>query len=93
MFFPFKDEFSSLLSIVCSLSLLGALQVKEYMAWRLKRNRRRLIHLDRAARVIQGKLRAYLAQKRVQDTREHRACIYIQRLFRGWRGRLDFLEM
>lgn len=67
-------------------------QVKEYMSWRLKRNRKRLVRLDRAARRIQGALRAYLAQKRAQIMRESRACVYIQAVFRGWRGRLMFLE-
>lgn len=67
-------------------------QVKEYMSWRLKRNRKRLVRLDRAARKIQGALRAYLALKRAQLMRENRACVYIQTIFRGWRGRLMFLE-
>lgn len=68
------------------------IQVKEYMSWRLKRNRKRLVRLDRAARRIQGALRAYLALKRAQLMRESRACVYIQAVFRGWRGRLMFLE-
>ncbi|CBN77180.1 Response receiver [Ectocarpus siliculosus] len=67
-------------------------EVKEYMSWRLKRNRKRLVRLDRAARKIQGALRAYLALKRAQLMRENRACVYIQTIFRGWRGRLMFLE-
>ncbi|CAM9274089.1 unnamed protein product, partial [Hapterophycus canaliculatus] len=67
-------------------------EVKEYMSWRLKRNRKRLVRLDKAARRIQGALRAYLALKRAQLLRENRACVYIQTIFRGWRGRLIFLE-
>ncbi|CAN0500877.1 unnamed protein product [Scytosiphon promiscuus] len=62
------------------------------MTWRLKRNRKRLDRLDRAARRIQGTLRAFLAVKRAQGMRDVRACVYIQRVFRGWRGRLMFLE-
>eukprot|EP00752_Nemacystus_decipiens_P011149 g9905.t1 len=67
-------------------------EVKEYMSWRLKRNRKRLVRLDRAARRIQSALRAYLAMKKAQLMRENRACVYIQAVFRGWRGRLMFLE-
>ncbi|CAM9193873.1 unnamed protein product, partial [Choristocarpus tenellus] len=67
-------------------------EVKEYMTWRLKRNRKRLIRLDNAARKVQGVLRRYLAYKSVENLKKERAVVYIQRIFRGWQGRLRFLE-
>ena len=67
-------------------------EVREYMTWRLKRNRKRLQRLEQAARIVQGAFRAHLAWSIVRRLREERAAIYIQRLYRGWRGRLEFLE-
>ncbi|CAM9463113.1 unnamed protein product [Chrysoparadoxa australica] len=66
-------------------------EVREYMTWRLKRNKKRLHRLDQAARKIQGVMRTYRAYKMVQGMREERAVIYLQRIYRGWRGRLQFL--
>jgi len=67
-------------------------EVKEYMTWRLKRNRKRLQRLDHAARIIQGAFRSYLAWSIVRRLREARAAAFIQRLYRGWKGRLGFLD-
>jgi len=67
-------------------------EVKEYMGWRLKRNRKRLQRLDQAARIIQGAFRSYLAWTIVRRLREARAAAFIQRLYRGWKGRLGFLD-
>ena len=66
--------------------------MKEYMVWRLKRNRKRLQRLDQAARIVQGAFRSYLAWTIVRRLREARAAAFIQRLYRGWKGRLGFLD-
>ena len=67
-------------------------EVKEYMAWRLKRNKKRLQRLQGAARIIQGTFRAYMARQYVKNMRRKKAAIQIQRCFRGWLGRLAFLD-
>lgn len=67
-------------------------EVKEYMGWRLKRNKKRLQRLQGAARVIQGAFRAFLARKFVQNIRRHKAAAIIQRCFRGWLGKCSFLD-
>ncbi|KAJ1456598.1 hypothetical protein M885DRAFT_463166 [Pelagophyceae sp. CCMP2097] len=67
-------------------------EVKEYMGWRLKRNRKRLQRLDLSARVIQNAFRNYLAWTVVKQLRQARAISYIQRAYRGWRGRRDFVQ-
>ncbi|KAH8051887.1 hypothetical protein JL721_11031 [Aureococcus anophagefferens] len=66
-------------------------EVKEYMGWRLKRNRKRLQRLDYSARVIQAAFRNHLAWMVVRRLREERATTCIQRAYRGWRGRQAFL--
>ena len=67
-------------------------EVKEYMSWRLKRNKKRLQRLQAAARVIQGAFRAHLARKFVRNVRRYKAALLIQRIFRGWRGRCRFIQ-
>ncbi|GMI04272.1 hypothetical protein TrLO_g11513 [Triparma laevis f. longispina] len=67
-------------------------EVQEYMGWRLKRNKKRLMRLDAASRIIQGAYRAHLAWQIIKKLREERAVQYIQRCYRGWKGRLEFLE-
>jgi len=67
-------------------------EVKEYMVWRLKRNKKRLQRLDQAARIIQASFRSYLAWHIVRRLREARAAALIQRIYRGWKGRLRFLD-
>jgi hypothetical protein len=67
-------------------------EVREYMRWRLRRNRKRFQRLDAAARSIQGAYRGHLARKVVRNLRLHRAALMIQRVYRGYRGRLRFLE-
>lgn len=67
-------------------------EVKEYMAWRLKRNKRRLQRLQSAARIIQCAFRCYLARLRANFIRRSRAALNIQRYFRGWLGRCLFIE-
>jgi CheY-like chemotaxis protein len=65
-------------------------EVKEYMGWRLKRNKKRLQRLQAAARCIQGAFRAFVARRLVQGIRRLKACLLIQRVFRGWLGRCSF---
>ena len=48
--------------------------------------------LDAASRIIQGAYRAHLAWQIIKKLREERAAQYIQRCYRGWKGRLAFLE-
>jgi len=67
-------------------------EIKEYMGWRLKRNQKRLQRLDKAARQVQSAFRGFLAWRLAQRLREQRAALYIQRVYRGWKGRLRFLE-
>jgi hypothetical protein len=67
-------------------------EVKEYMGWRLKRNKKRLVRLEHAAKVVQGAFRAHLAWIIVKRLREESAAGNIQRAFRGWLGRMEFLR-
>jgi pimeloyl-ACP methyl ester carboxylesterase/CheY-like chemotaxis protein len=66
-------------------------EIKEFMGWRLKRNKKRLQRLQGAARSIQGGFRAFLARKFVKTIRRRKAAITIQNCFRGWIGRVTFL--
>lgn len=66
-------------------------EVKEYMAWRLKRNKKRLQRLEFAAKTIQAAFRNHLTWAVVRRLREERAASSIQRAYRGWRGRQAFL--
>eukprot|EP01032_Pedospumella_encystans_P014447 gene14447-16588_t len=65
-------------------------EAKEYMGWRLTRNKKRLQRLQAAARTIQGAFRAFIARRLVQSIRRLKATLLIQRVFRGWLGRCAF---
>lgn len=67
-------------------------EVKEYMSWRLKRNKKRLQRLQLAAQTIQSAFRAYLARQLVRNIRRVHAARTIQRVFRGWLGRRKFFN-
>ena len=67
-------------------------EVKEYMGWRLKRNKKRLQRLQGAARIIQGGFRAFMARMFVRNMKRKRAASIIQKAYRGWIGRCDFLD-
>jgi myosin heavy subunit len=67
-------------------------EVKEYMTWRLKRNKKRFLRLDRAASMIQRAYRSFVARRFVKTARQQRAAISIQSTYRGWKGRLEFKE-
>ena len=62
----------------------------EYMSWRLRRNRKRLSRFQKAARVIQGALRVYMAKTMISRLRRQRSAMDIQRCFRGMLGRQIF---
>ena len=67
-------------------------EVKEYMGWRLKRNKKRLQRLQGAARIIQGGFRAFMARVFVRNMKRKKAASVIQKAYRGWIGRCDFLD-
>jgi hypothetical protein len=67
-------------------------EVKEYMGWRLKRNKKRLQRLQGAARIIQGGFRAFMARVFVRNIKRRKAASKIQKAYRGWIGRCDFLD-
>ncbi|KAL3782241.1 hypothetical protein HJC23_000304 [Cyclotella cryptica] len=62
-------------------------EVKEYMAWRIRRHKKRLAVLDRSARVIQCALRCFMAKTMMGRVRKEKAAMFIQRHFRGSLGR------
>jgi CheY-like chemotaxis protein/pimeloyl-ACP methyl ester carboxylesterase len=67
-------------------------EVREYMSWRLKRNKKQLLRLSTAAQCIQRSFRAFMARMMVQKMREQKAGLFIQRCWRGARGRRMFAE-
>ena len=62
-------------------------EVKEYMAWRIKRHKKRLAALDRSARIIQCALRCFMAKTMMNRVRKQIAATVIQRYVRGIFGR------
>ncbi len=66
---------------------------KEYMSWRLQRNRKRLSRFQKAARIIQGSLRVYMAKTMTSRLKIQRSAINIQRCFRGMLGRRIFQQL
>ena len=67
-------------------------EVKEYIAWRSRRNKRRLVRLERAAVDIQRAFRVFLAKTVVQLARQQKAAQLLQRVHRGVRGRKSFMK-
>ena len=67
-------------------------EVKEYMSWRVKRNKKRLQRLQTAAKIIQSSFRLYLAKNIMMKLRDKKSATAIQKCFRGWLGRLAFLD-
>jgi pimeloyl-ACP methyl ester carboxylesterase len=66
---------------------------KEYMSWRLKRNKKRLSRFQKAAKIIQGSLRVYMAKTMIVRLKRQRSALNIQRCFRGMLGRRIFKEL
>lgn len=62
-------------------------EVKEYMAWRIKRHKQRLAALDRSARVIQCALRCFMAKTMMGRIRKQLSATILQRRARGMFGR------
>jgi CheY-like chemotaxis protein/pimeloyl-ACP methyl ester carboxylesterase len=67
-------------------------EVKEYMGWRLKRNKKRLHRLEAAAHCVQRAFRAYMARTMVQRIKMQKAAAFVQRNWRGASGRKRYLE-
>ena len=65
---------------------------KEYMSWRLRRNKKRLSRFQRAARVIQVIFRSYMARNLLHRLKLQRSVLLVQRAYRGRLGRLYFLH-
>ena len=57
--------------------------VKEYMSWRIRRNKRRLMRVEACAVSIQRAWRSYLARTLVKRMRQQRAALDVQRWWRG----------
>ncbi|KAA0149868.1 hypothetical protein FNF29_05693 [Cafeteria roenbergensis] len=64
-----------------------AAEVKEYMQWRVRRNRKRLQRLEGCVVQIQRCWRAYLARTLVARMRQQRGALTVQRWWRGCMGR------
>ena len=62
-------------------------EVKEYMAWRIRRHKKRLAALDRSAKVIQCALRCFMAKTMINRVRREKAAILIQCSIRRSLGR------
>jgi DNA-binding response OmpR family regulator len=62
-------------------------EVREYMKWRVQRNKKRLRKLTSAASCIQKGFRSYMARTLIQRMRQERAALFIQRNWRGLMGR------
>jgi CheY-like chemotaxis protein len=57
--------------------------VQEYMSWRVRRNKRRLMRIEACAVSIQRAWRSYLARTLVHRMRQQRAALDLQRWWRG----------
>ena len=57
--------------------------VKEYMSWRIRRNKKRLMRIEACAVTIQRAWRSYLARTLVSRMRQQRAALDVQRWWRG----------
>jgi hypothetical protein len=53
-------------------------KTKEYMAWRLRRNRKRLTRFQRAAGIIQKTLRAFMAKTMIARLKRQTSALTIQ---------------
>ncbi|KAL7554566.1 hypothetical protein ACHAWF_019034 [Thalassiosira exigua] len=62
-------------------------EVKEYMAWRIKRHKKRLAALERSARIIQCALRCFMAKTMINRLKKQQAATLIQSRVRGIFGR------
>ena len=65
-------------------------EVREYMSWRIRRNKKRLERIENCAIMIQRCWRAYLARTMVSRMRFQKAALDVQRWWRGVLGRRTF---
>jgi len=68
-------------------------RVKEMMAWRLRRNEKRLSRFNRAATVIQKSLRMLFAKTLLVKIRREASALLIQRCFRGMLGKKKYKNL
>jgi len=71
--------------------LTDYIEIKEYMTWRAKRNKKRLIILNRSSSCIQRAFRVHLACDLLKLRKRQKAALTIQRIARGQQGRKAFL--
>eukprot|EP00984_Skeletonema_dohrnii_P026378 scaffold15724_cov67-Skeletonema_dohrnii-CCMP3373.AAC.1 len=62
-------------------------EVKEYMAWRIRRHKKRLAAMEHSARIIQCALRCFMARTMMIRVKKEIAAIKIQKVARGIFGR------
>jgi pimeloyl-ACP methyl ester carboxylesterase/DNA-binding response OmpR family regulator len=62
-------------------------EVKEYMAWRIRRHKKRLAAMEHSARTIQCALRCFMARTMIGRLKKEVAAIKIQKVARGIFGR------
>ncbi|KAK1738299.1 hypothetical protein QTG54_010968 [Skeletonema marinoi] len=62
-------------------------EVKEYMAWRIRRHKKRLAAMEHSARIIQCALRCFMARTMMSRVKKEVAAIKIQKVARGIFGR------
>ena len=68
-------------------------QVKEYMHWRVTRNKKKLLRLDKSALVLQRAFRAFIARTLVKRMRHKSAVMTLQRSWRGLVARREYSRM
>lgn len=68
-------------------------ELKEYMAWRVKRNHKRLQRMDKQARVIQRAFRAFYARTLLLRIKQERCAVQLQRLWRAKAARKKYKGM
>jgi hypothetical protein len=73
-------------------SVLGGAEVKEYMQWRQRRNKKRMARLEGSAVMIQRAFRSHIARSLAYRVRNHRHALRIQRWWRGELGRAIYRE-
>lgn len=68
-------------------------EIKEYMGWRIKRNRKRLARIEACATSIQRCWRSFLARTLVMRMRQQRSCVSLQSWWRGIMARRYVLQL
>ncbi len=68
-------------------------EVREYMAWRLKRNKKRYTRIVQKVEMIQRAWRSYLSRTLLVRMRQQRSALNMQRWWRGCMGRKRVAHM